>query len=65
MTVPTSSAILNVIAWQADALIIVLTAAGALTVLHATAGVESALWLAACIGVVVALAGRRIRAFAV
>ena len=57
--------ILNVIAWQADALIIVLTAAGALTVLHATAGTQSALLLTACIGIVVALAVRRIRALAV
>ena len=56
--------ILNVIAWQADALIIVLTAAGALTVLYATAGSESALWLTACIGIVVSLAVRRIRALA-
>jgi hypothetical protein len=37
--------ILNVIAWQADAFIIVLTTAGALTVLHATAGTQSALLL--------------------
>lgn len=57
--------ILNVIAWQADALIIVLTAAGALTVFSATAGTESTLWLTACIGIVGALAVRRIRALAV
>ena len=55
-------AILNVIAWQADALIIVLTAAGALTVLHAATGPASAVWLTLCIGIVGALAGRRIRA---
>ena len=55
-------AILNVIAWQADALIIVLTAAGALTVLHADTGPASAVWLTLCIGIVGALAGRRIRA---
>ena len=55
-------AILNVIAWQADALIIVLAAAGALTVLHTTMGPESALWLILCGLVVGALALRRIGA---
>lgn len=54
--------ILNVIAWQADALIIVLTTAGGLSVLSSTAGPEAALWLTAGIGIVAALAGRRIRA---
>lgn len=58
-------AILNVIAWQADALLIVLTTAGALTVFHSTAALDAAVWLTACIGVVAALAGRRIRALAV
>ena len=54
--------ILNVIAWQSDALIIVLAAAGGLTVLHSNTGPEAALWLVAGIGIVAALAGRRIRA---
>jgi len=54
--------ILNVIAWQADALLIVLTTAGGLTVLFSTVGPEAAVWLTAGIGIVAALAGRRIRA---
>ncbi|WP_105034244.1 hypothetical protein [Cryobacterium aureum] len=54
--------ILNVIAWQADALIIVLATAGGLSVLFSTAGPEAAVWLTAGIGIVAALAGRRIRA---
>ena len=54
--------ILNVIAWQADALIIVLTIAGGLSVLFSTVGPGAAIWLTAGIGIVAALAGRRIRA---
>jgi hypothetical protein len=54
--------ILNVIAWQADALIIVLITAGGLSVLFSNAGPEAAVWLAAGIGIVAALAARRIRA---
>ena len=53
--------ILNVIAWQTDALIIVLTTAGGLTVLRANTGPEASLWLVGGMAIVAALAIRRVR----
>jgi len=54
--------ILNVIAWQFDAPLIVLTFAGGLSILFATAGPEAFIGLIISIGIVMALAGRRVRA---
>ena len=53
--------ILNVIARQFDALIIVLTIAGGLSVFVVTAGPESTICLISSIAIVTALAARRIR----
>jgi len=54
--------ILNVIAWQFDAPLIVLTIAGGLSILFVTAGPEAIIGLIISIGIVMALAGRRVRA---
>ena len=53
--------ILNVIAWQADALILLLAGAAGLTVLAQQSGATAAAWLVVACGVVVALGMRRLR----
>jgi hypothetical protein len=50
-----------VIAWQADALLIVLAAAGGSTVLFATGDVGAALWLVSGMTAVILWAWQRIR----
>lgn len=57
--------ILNVIAWQADAVLIVLAVAGTLTVMHTTAGAVAVVWLGIGSAGVAVLAARRIRALMV
>jgi len=54
--------ILNTLAWQADAVLIVLIVAGGLTRYAGTAGLAAALWIALAALLVAALALRRVRA---
>ena len=53
--------ILNVIAWQADALILLLAGAAGLTVLATQSGWASVAWLVVACGVVAVLMVRRLR----